>query len=109
MSTEDNVTGVGTITQDPLQPAGLTASVQEPSGGSPSAPPPRLPPGLLLGALGVLGFSFSLPATRLAVADLDPWLVAFGRAVVAGLLSAALLALTRAPRPTRAQVRGLAV
>src|SRR3954454_22164772 len=47
-----------------------------------------LPPGLLLGALGVLAFSFSLPATRLAVADLDPWLVAFGRAVVAGALSA---------------------
>ena len=27
--------------------------------------------GLLWGALGVLGFSFTLPATRLAVADLD--------------------------------------
>ena len=68
-----------------------------------------LPPGLLLGAIGVLGFSFSLPATRLAVADLDPWLVAFGRAVVAGLLSAALLAVTHAPRPTPAQWRGLAL
>src|SRR4051812_32929278 len=68
----------------------------------------ELPPGLLLGALGVLGFSFSLPATRLAVADLDPLLVAFGRAVVAGLLSVALLAATRAPRPTRRQLPGLA-
>jgi drug/metabolite transporter (DMT)-like permease len=66
-----------------------------------------LPPGLLLGALGVLGFSFSLPATRLAVADLDPFLVAFGRAVVAGVLSLALLAATRAPRPTAAQRRSL--
>jgi drug/metabolite transporter (DMT)-like permease len=66
-----------------------------------------LPPGLLLGALGVLGFSFSLPATRLAVADLDPLLVAFGRAVVAGLLSVAVLAATRAPAPTRAQRRSL--
>ena len=39
-----------------------------------------LGPGVAIGALGILGFSFSLPATRLAVADLDPWLVAFGRA-----------------------------
>jgi len=63
--------------------------------------------GVVLGALGVLGFSFSLPATRLAVADLDPWFVAFGRAVVAGALAAAALAAIRAPRPTRDQVRRL--
>jgi drug/metabolite transporter (DMT)-like permease len=69
--------------------------------------PIALPPGLLLGALGVLGFSFSLPATRLAVADLDPFLVAFGRAVVAGALSVVVLAATRAPRPTTAQWRSL--
>jgi drug/metabolite transporter (DMT)-like permease len=66
-----------------------------------------LPPGLLLGALGVLGFSFSLPATRLAVADLDPLLVAFGRAVVAGALAAVVLAVGRAPRPSAEQWRGL--
>jgi drug/metabolite transporter (DMT)-like permease len=66
-------------------------------------------PGLALGALGILGFSFSLPATRLAVADLDPWLVAFGRATVAACLAAAYLAATRAARPTRAQVRSLAI
>jgi drug/metabolite transporter (DMT)-like permease len=65
----------------------------------------RLPAGVALGALGILGFSFSLPATRLAVADLDPWLVAFGRASVAGVLAAAYLALARAPRPTPAQWR----
>ena len=96
MSTESNVTAPGTITQDSLQGGALAAGVQR-----------SLPPGLVLGALGVLGFSFSLPATRLAVADLDPWLVAFGRAVVAGLLSVAVLALTRAPRPTPAQWRSL--
>lgn len=49
-------------------------------------------PGLGLGVLGVLGFSFSLPATRLAVEDLDPWLLAFGRAVIAAGLAAAYLA-----------------
>jgi drug/metabolite transporter (DMT)-like permease len=68
-----------------------------------------LPPGLVLGALGILGFSFSLPATRLAVADLNPWVVAFGRATGAALLAAAYLAITRAPRPSRAQVRSLAI
>jgi drug/metabolite transporter (DMT)-like permease len=73
------------------------------------AAPSSLPPGVLLGALGVLGFSFSLPATRLAVADLDPFLVAFGRAVVAGVLSVAVLAATRAPRPTAPQWRSLVV
>jgi drug/metabolite transporter (DMT)-like permease len=87
MSIESNVTERRPVTQLPLQIA--------------------LPPGFLLGALGVLGFSFSLPATRLAVADLDPFLVAFGRAVVAGTLSVALLAATRAPRPTAAQWRSL--
>lgn len=48
-----------------------------------------------------------MPATRLAVADLDPWLVAFGRAAIAGLLALAYLYGARAPRPTPAQVRRL--
>jgi drug/metabolite transporter (DMT)-like permease len=68
-----------------------------------------LGPGVVLGALGILGFSFSFPATRLAVAGLDPWLVAFGRATVAAVLAAAYLRATRAPRPTRAQARSLAI
>jgi drug/metabolite transporter (DMT)-like permease len=60
-----------------------------------------------LGLLGVLAFSFSLPATALAVRDLDPWVVAFGRAAVASLLGAAVLCAARAPRPTAAQWRRL--
>lgn len=51
----------------------------------------------------------SLPATRIAVAELDPWFVAFGRAVGAALLAVAYLRLTGAPRPTRDQWRRLAV
>jgi drug/metabolite transporter (DMT)-like permease len=65
--------------------------------------------GVVLGFLGVLGFSGSLPATRVAVADLDPWLVAFGRAAVAGALAAAYLLAVRAPWPTRRQWRRLAL
>jgi drug/metabolite transporter (DMT)-like permease len=69
----------------------------------------RIPPGFLLGLVGVIGFSFSLPATRLALRDLDPWVVAFGRAAVAAGLSAVVLAVTRAPWPSRAQWRSLAI
>ncbi|MEV4845967.1 DMT family transporter [Micromonospora matsumotoense] len=65
--------------------------------------------GLALGALGVLAFSMSLPATRVAVQQLDPWFVAFGRAVGAGLLAWAYLRFTGGPRPTRAQRRRLAI
>lgn len=65
--------------------------------------------GLALGALGVLGFSFSLPATKLAVADLDPAVVGLGRALVAAVAAAGLLVLTRRPRPSRAQWRRLAL
>ena len=64
---------------------------------------------MLLGTVAVIGFSFSLPATRLALRDLDPWVVAFGRAVVAAALSAVVLRATRAPRPTPSQWRSLAI
>jgi drug/metabolite transporter (DMT)-like permease len=68
-----------------------------------------VPAGVTLGALGVLGFSYSLPATRLAVAGLDPWFVAFGRALVAGVLAIAYLAFSRAPIPSAAQFRRLVI
>jgi drug/metabolite transporter (DMT)-like permease len=74
-----------------------------------SATAPRTVTGFALGALGVLAFSMSLPATRVAVQQLDPWFVAFGRAVGAGLLAWAYLRFTGAPRPTRAQWRRLTV
>ncbi|MCW3041470.1 MAG: family transporter [Solirubrobacterales bacterium] len=70
---------------------------------------PVLPAGVALGALGVLGFSFSLPATKLAVADLDPWFVAFGRAAAAAVLAVLVLTARRARRPSAAQWRSLAL
>jgi drug/metabolite transporter (DMT)-like permease len=70
----------------------------------------RLPAGLALGALGVLAFSFTLPATKLAVSGgLDGPFVGVGRSVVAGLLAAAYLVAVRAPVPSRAQWRSLAI
>ena len=65
--------------------------------------------GWILGVLGVTAFSFSFPATKLAVEGLDPWFVAFGRAAGAGLLALAYLALTGGSRPTASQWRRLAV
>ena len=49
----------------------------------------------------MVGFSFSLPATRLAVADLDPWFVTFARAVAAAALAALYLLAVKAPLPAR--------
>ncbi|PLS87073.1 MAG: EamA family transporter [Actinobacteria bacterium] len=57
--------------------------------------------GLLFGFLGVLAFSFTVPLTRVAVADLDPTFVGLGRALVAAALAALLLAFTRQRLPER--------
>lgn len=70
--------------------------------------------GLLLGLAGVVMFALSLPMTRLAGGSveaprLDPTFVAFGRAVVAGLLSIVYLAVTGARRPRGGEWRLLAV
>jgi drug/metabolite transporter (DMT)-like permease len=57
--------------------------------------------GLLWGGLGVVAFSLSFPMTRLAVGGIDPIVVGLGRAVVAGVLAAAMLGWQRAPLPPR--------
>ncbi|MBC6462373.1 DMT family transporter [Actinomadura sp. HBU206391] len=70
-----------------------------------------LPPrgaGLGLAGLGVLAFSFTFPATVLALDGLDPYLIGIGRAAVATLLAAVALAAVRAVRPRRDQWPGLA-
>ena len=54
-------------------------------------------------------FSGSLPATRIAVLQLDPLFVTFARAAIAALPAIVLLLIARAPWPTRAEVRSLAV
>src|SRR5450830_1961518 len=65
--------------------------------------------GMWLGFIGVAVFSLTLPFTRIAVAELNPAFVAFGRAVVAGLCSMAMLWHLKAPWPSRQQVRGLLI
>jgi len=85
---------------DPTEPVPLSTH-------APSASDRRK--GLLFGLVGVASFSLTLPATRLAVAALDPVFVGLGRAVVAALLAATALALARAPWPGRALLPRLAL
>jgi drug/metabolite transporter (DMT)-like permease len=72
------------------------------------AAPSRERLGLLLGLIGVLAFSLTLPMTRLAVGSLDAWFVAFGRMALAGLVDGLWLWLARAPKPDREQLPWLA-
>jgi len=65
--------------------------------------------GMGYGLLGVLGFSLTLPATRLAVASLDPLVVGLARSLVAACLAAPVLFLTRQPVPKRGQAGSLAL
>jgi len=63
--------------------------------------------GLAWALAGVVMFSFSVPLTKEAVGGFSPFLTATGRAVIAGVLAAALLAAARAPLPPAQQLRPL--
>ncbi|WP_263145433.1 DMT family transporter [Pseudomonas sp. RIT-PI-AD] len=63
--------------------------------------------GWLNGFLGVVIFSGSLPATRIAVADFDPVFLTSARAAIAGAIALALLTLLRAKRPARGELSAL--
>ena len=65
--------------------------------------------GLVYGLIGVAAFSLTLPATRVAVAGLDPVFVGLGRAVVAAVLAAIVLAIARTPFPGWRMVPRLAL
>lgn len=65
--------------------------------------------GWVSGFVGVVIFSGSLPATRLAVTGFDPVFLTLARASIAGLLGVALLAVFRQKRPARNDVLSLAI
>ena len=65
--------------------------------------------GWMNGFLGVLIFSGSLPATRLAVADFDPLFLTVCRPAIAGVLAGALLFIFRQQRPVRSDIVPLLV
>jgi len=61
------------------------------------------------GLMGVLIFSGTLPATRVAVATFDPIFFTLARAAIAGVLAALILLVLRQPRPVRGDNRALLV
>lgn len=66
--------------------------------------------GVFFGFVGMLGFSGTLAATRVAVADFSPLAITCGRIVVAGILGGATLCLTgRTALPERRHLFAIAV
>lgn len=61
------------------------------------------------GLLGVIIFSGSLPATRVAVADFSPVFLTSGRAVIAATLGGALLFVMRQTKPARTDLIPLTI
>ncbi|HCO54614.1 MAG TPA: EamA family transporter [Pelagibacterium sp.] len=61
------------------------------------------------GLLGVVIFSGSLPATRVAVVDFTPLFLTSARAAIAALLAATCLAVLGQPRPRPADLLSLAI
>ena len=59
--------------------------------------------GYLLGFVGVAIFGATLPMTRLAVLEFDPWFVTMGRAALAGFAAAGVLMALRPPVPAPKQ------
>lgn len=65
--------------------------------------------GWISGFIGVLIFSGSLPATRVAVAEFDPVFLTAARATLAGILALGLLLVFRERRPGRRELASLAI
>jgi drug/metabolite transporter (DMT)-like permease len=63
--------------------------------------------GLCFGTIGMLAFSGTVPATRIAVPALGPAILTFGRIEVAALLGLITLLLTRSSFPARRHWPGL--
>ncbi len=65
--------------------------------------------GWINGFIGVLIFSGSLPATRLAVSDFDPLFLTVCRAAIAGVLAGGLLLIFRQQHPAKRDLISLLV
>lgn len=69
----------------------------------------RTTSGWINGFIGVVIFSGSLPATRLAVLEIDPIFLTVARAAIAGILAVVLLLLFRQKRPSVADLGSLVI
>lgn len=116
MSTIGNDTGFPTPTFPPAShPAASHAAASHAAASHPAASHPAASPlapaaapssASLAGLVAVVAFSLTVPATRVAAPALGGLLVGTGRAVIAGVLAAGMLAARRDPFPW-AHLRGL--
>lgn len=65
--------------------------------------------GMLIGFVGILIFSLTLPVTKIAVLSFDPYFIAFGRATLAGALALAYLVILKEPMLAKADIGKLVV
>jgi drug/metabolite transporter (DMT)-like permease len=65
--------------------------------------------GMLIGFVGILIFSLTLPVTKIAILSFDPYFIAFGRATLAGALALAYLVIVKEPMLAKANIGKLIV
>lgn len=65
--------------------------------------------GMLIGFVGILVFSLTLPISKIAVVSFSPYFIAFGRATLAGLVALAYLAYKQVPLPGKTDLAKLTV
>jgi len=65
--------------------------------------------GTLIGFVGILIFSLTLPVTKIAILSFDPYFIAFGRATLAGALALAYLVILKEPMLAKADIGKLVV
>ena len=59
--------------------------------------------GMLIGFIGILIFSLTLPVSKIAVLSFNPYFIAFGRATLAGLFALAYLIYKKERTPTKVE------
>ena len=60
--------------------------------------------GMLIGFVGILIFSLTLPVTKLAILSFSPYFIAFGRATLAGAVALAYLVIKHEPMMAKADI-----
>ncbi len=60
--------------------------------------------GMLIGFIGILIFSLTLPVSKIAVLSFNPYFIAFGRATLAGLVALAYLTYKQEALPSKTDV-----
>jgi drug/metabolite transporter (DMT)-like permease len=60
--------------------------------------------GMLIGFVGILIFSLTLPVSKIAILSFNPYFIAFGRATLAGTVALAYLAFKHEPMMARADL-----